>query len=565
VTHLFVCSMKRTLGPTSKFVWALAGLLILISETSAQGISKTTTWTANPSSVVQGKTSEVILSAPSPVCGAGAGQLNDASLGSGTVQPNIHVQAGFNVTAGKPQHTGSCELTISVVVANDAKTGPLRLTINDAAPAAAAPDLGYATMTVISSLAGPIPSDLAPQVDIDWSVLGYQQVYDNFGRRVASNYYAVQLTIGNNTGFPLQLSGAGFQIHPGAAPTPTTNKTIVQGTLIYGQDFSARNIIYRSIVWATMLASAASPYFHRANARANYAAGVALFSGAFVNGFIQQFPDNTVKQLARLGSSEIMSDQDVIPNNSQVPFIAFLSKESVCPPGAKNAALCGAANHWKRNVSYDPDKVVAALGEVTIVGKLLPNFSARIKVTATSAGTPPSTGTPNTSVLEGTATTVALESTGLTGAAVSSAPAGVSVTPTGTPTDSSFSVSILTTAKSAAPLQIVLKRKDGSLVTFPVTVQQPVPVVTLPAPLTSLPRGVATQVTIGWKAGGPDLSNAALVMLPADGIVAMGARTATSITATITTARGGTLPVQLNVSVGGIPIADLPPLTVAAQ
>lgn len=63
---------------------------------------------------------------------------------------------------------------------------------------------------------------------------------------------------------------------------------------------------------------------------------------------------------------------------------------------------------------YDPDKVAAALGVVTIVGKLLPTFSARIKVTATSTGIPPSTGTPSTSVVEGAATTVALESTGLT-------------------------------------------------------------------------------------------------------------------------------------------------------
>jgi hypothetical protein len=216
-------------GTIKRFIWTLAASLFLISETPAQGIGKTTIWTASTSSVVQGKNSEVILTAPTLVCGGGPGQLVDASLDNGVVQPSIHVQAGFNVTAGKPQHTGSCEITVGLVVASDAKTGPFRLTINNGAPGAlaAAQDLGFSTLTVISSQASPIPNDLAPQVDIESSVLDYQQVYDNFGRRVANNYYAVQLTIGNNTGFPLQLSGAGFQIHANAAPTPTSNRMIV--------------------------------------------------------------------------------------------------------------------------------------------------------------------------------------------------------------------------------------------------------------------------------------------------------------------------------------------------
>ena len=103
-------------------------------------------------------------------------------------------------------------------------------------------------------------------------------------------------------------------------------------------------------MWAPLIATGVSPYFHSANAKADYAVGVALFSGGIVNGFIQQFPDNTVKQLARLGSSGVMSDQDVIPNNSQVPFIASVSRDSICPPGATEASLCGSTNWWGTHV-----------------------------------------------------------------------------------------------------------------------------------------------------------------------------------------------------------------------
>jgi hypothetical protein len=72
-------------------------------------IGKTTAWTANPTAVIQGKTSDVILTAPASSCGTGAGQLNDASLDDKTTKPNVYVQAGFNVTAAAANHTGSCE------------------------------------------------------------------------------------------------------------------------------------------------------------------------------------------------------------------------------------------------------------------------------------------------------------------------------------------------------------------------------------------------------------------------------------------------------------------------
>lgn len=430
--------------------------------------------------------------------------------------------------------------------------------------------IGFATITIASSSAGPIPEGLSPQVDIDWHVLGFQQTYDNFGRRIADNYYAVEITIGNNTGLPLQLSGAGFDLNKqDAPPTPTTNQMIVQGSLLYGQDYSARNVIYRTLVWAALIGAGANPYFHSANAKANYSAGLALFSGPLVNGFLQQFPDNTVKQLARLNNSDVMGDQSVIPNNSQVPFIAFVTRDSVCHR-IKNPDICGSRKDLGMvHIPYSTDAVKDALGNITIVGKSMPVFQARIKVTVGPKGNPPTTGTVSGSALEGVPTQVNLLSSGLSGAAVTASSLGVTVTSPGPFTDSSFSASVLTVSR--APISLTLTRRDGTLVTFTVPVQQPVPVIQYLAGTTTIPVGKATPVTISWQSTGPDLSTATTPpMAAADGTNVVVASAAANITVNIHPLKAGSLSVPLTVPItvpgGGIVnLTDLPPLAVVSK
>jgi hypothetical protein len=531
----------------------------------ADPIGQSVIWTANPSTVAQGKNAEVILSAPATTCGTAPGQLNDANLQNNTIHPSIHAQAGFDVTAATPSHSGTCELTVAVTVSTTAKTGPLRLTITDTAAPAGQQGLGYATITVLSSQAGPIPDGLSPQVDVDLDVLGYQSVYDNYGRRIADNYFAVKVTIGNNTGFPLQLAEVGFRISsdPNDTPTPTAEPSIVQGTLVYGQDYSARNVIYRSLVWAALLGTGISPYFHAANSKANYAAGVALFSGPLLNGFVQQFPDNTVKQLARLNASTVMTDQNVIANNSQAPFIAFLSRDDLCTPGSSNVSICGSKTWYGKHTPYDAMAVKRALRAVTVQGNLEPQFAARIKVTVPQAGAPPNTGTISAAPVEGASSTISLQSAGLTGAVVQSSPQGV--TPTGTPTDSSFPVSVPPLTNNGAPYSIVLQRKDGSLVTFTLNPQPPVLVIKSPANASALPANAATAITIGWQSGGPDLTHATITMAAADATVAGITTTPATLTATVTPKRSGPMQIQLTVSANNTQLNDILPLTITAK
>jgi hypothetical protein len=359
----------------------------------AQNVGQATVWTPNPANISQGvKEGDVILSAPPEVCNTSTGQPNGAFLGTmaapATVPPTVKSQ-GFGVTVGTVTPGAlPCELMVPITTSANATVGPMRLTLSaaNAATGGTSQAVGFATITVTSSQAGPIPDGLAPQVDADYYVLSYQKASDNYGTRVAQQYFVVIPTIGNNTGFSLQLSSIGFT----GAKTGNTNPAIVQGTLLYGEDYSARNIIYRALVSASLLAAGASPFFHSANPKANFAAVAALIGGPLLGSFSQEFPDNTVKQLARLGASDVMTDQNIIPNNSEASFVAFVERDSVCPPGNSGSdddkAVCGT---WTKH--YDPATVKSKLGDITIVGDLRPAFLERIKVTVSTSGAAPAT------------------------------------------------------------------------------------------------------------------------------------------------------------------------------
>jgi hypothetical protein len=59
---------------------------------------------------------------------------------------------------------------------------------------------------------GPIPPGLKPQVDIMWGVVPQRIVKDNFGTRVGKLFYCIEVVIGNNTGYDLQIASVGFNL-----------------------------------------------------------------------------------------------------------------------------------------------------------------------------------------------------------------------------------------------------------------------------------------------------------------------------------------------------------------
>ena len=152
----------------------------------------------------------------------------------------------------------------------------------------------------MGSSAGPIPPGLLPQVDVMWEVMSQSNCSDVFGRRIAQSEYCVQLVIGNNSGYPIQIAGIGFSssvnsLFNGMPDIATSNSSYVstRAILLEQNVTSTRNIIYNSLQAAGVLMAAFTPYFgtglHPAtkghpngtvnNARPNWTTAASIVSG----------------------------------------------------------------------------------------------------------------------------------------------------------------------------------------------------------------------------------------------------------------------------------------------
>ena len=71
--------------------------------------------------------------------------------------------------------------------------------------------IGTGKISVLAVALGAIPPGIAPKVDVMWGIFPAKLCSDSFGRSVANNYYCIEVVIGNNTGYELQLASIGFQ------------------------------------------------------------------------------------------------------------------------------------------------------------------------------------------------------------------------------------------------------------------------------------------------------------------------------------------------------------------
>jgi hypothetical protein len=68
----------------------------------------------------------------------------------------------------------------------------------------------------------PIPPGLKkPEVDVMWRLVPQPIVKDNFGTRVGKLFYCLEVIIGNNSGYDLQIAAVGFQVGPLGDATKT--------------------------------------------------------------------------------------------------------------------------------------------------------------------------------------------------------------------------------------------------------------------------------------------------------------------------------------------------------
>lgn len=267
---------------------------------------------------------------------------------------------------------------------------------------------------------GPTPGDMTA-VDAMWNVLPYKVTKANYGRRAADAFYAIEVIIGNNSGFDLQIVGVGFDTAFGARTTnrdgrpleflkdesgkpvqdeygnrfieavdnngnyilngdgqrtyrtlrkyqlATSDHRLVRGTIEKDQMYGSRALTMNIIGGFGTFLSGFIPFYRNANPKANFSTFSSIVNGQFKEGFGLAAPDLTVNQLNRLENTVLHEGLTVL-NNTQERTIVFFPRHIV---GVT-------VEERKKQIDQgDMRPVLEKLGELIIVGKPFISFANR--------------------------------------------------------------------------------------------------------------------------------------------------------------------------------------------
>jgi len=187
---------------------------------------------------------------------------------------------------------------------------------------------------ILESTAGAIPNGLVPQVDVMYQVLTQGVCVDVFGKRVAHNFYCIEVKIGNNTGHPLQIAGIGFSRHIDQLPgnplvtQANTSYASTRAVLLREEVLSPRNVFYHSVQATGIIMASLNPFFHAPNASRNFAVAASIVSGPLLAAIGIVGPDRVVGQLNNL-DDESFRDSQIIPNNTHIRTMVFIEKRAL--------------------------------------------------------------------------------------------------------------------------------------------------------------------------------------------------------------------------------------------
>lgn len=257
-------------------------------------------------------------------------------------------------------------------------------------------DHGNAVLAFLDSAAGPIPG--YPQVDVIWGVLSKHLCADNFGGHVAKDLYCIEVKIGNNTGYPLQLAGLGFKPKSGITighsttlaldPTPNVSYQSVRASAQAFAFLSSHNLLVNTPTAIGVLMTSFNPFFRNTFNIARWAAGTAVVGTALPGAVNIISPDMTIKQLNNL-DDQSFRDGKLIPNNTQIRTMVFLERSAF--EGLANQTYKAACDSLYTDAkdqkkcekhSDDPTAVKLALGNLIIVGDEI-SFIQRLVVDPT--------------------------------------------------------------------------------------------------------------------------------------------------------------------------------------
>ncbi|HEY0079340.1 MAG TPA: IPT/TIG domain-containing protein [Pyrinomonadaceae bacterium] len=238
-------------------------------------------------------------------------------------------EAGL-IIVNRTLSTDKTQLILEVEVDEDAELGPTHLTLTKAGQ-----PFGTVLLELIPYKPRPIQQQATPagitqgkEVDYLLTPLPYKVTKDNFGSRAADNFYAVEIALGNNSGFDMQIVNVGFDLSSGIQIAASDHR-LVRGTVEKEQLYGKRALAMNLLGGSGMMLSGFLPFFKAIGPRANFSTFSSIVNGQFKDAFGLAAPDLTIRQLNRL-ENQTMHDEIILPNNQQMRTIVFV------PRGALN-------------------------------------------------------------------------------------------------------------------------------------------------------------------------------------------------------------------------------------
>jgi|GEM_PF-4145387 len=217
--------------------------------------------------------------------------------------------------------------------------------------------------------------------------MSHKSAKDIFGGRVADQYYAVVIGIGNNTGFDLQINKIGFRtltaiqvpnVDDTGSPVldeegkPTmrndllaitaVDRPLVRSSIERNQSIGKRALALGLLGGVGTLTTGFLPFFNALGPRAKFSSFTSVLNGQLKDGFTFAVPDLTIRQLNRLDSSLVMDQDFVLPNNSERNTVVFVPRASLGLKGTDREDLV---------------KVREKLGTLVLVGRRIERFANR--------------------------------------------------------------------------------------------------------------------------------------------------------------------------------------------
>lgn len=411
---------KRRLAPVLK------GLVVLSAFAAESKAKENATYSILPGQVVRGKDYNVVVR-PRGDCQEPNGPLKGVL---------VDLDGVSGIAATDLGGAATCFLRFKLSVAADAQMGDLNVPlVKDPDAGQRCPDgkstskctVDVLTLNVAAIEKGATPPGLADQTDILWKVLPQKATSDSFGRAFTKRYFAIEVVIGNNAGYDLQIASIGFKPPSDKldAPLPSDAYNVGRSTLVREQEVGRRALIVNSVKTIGTLMAAGSAFFFYTGAKARWDGATAMFAGPFEKGLELVWADKTIRHLQSL-DNRALRDSVIIPNNTSQRILVFMSREIVeCRSGEKKE---GCADNPQANerlnyrLQFNPETVMRRMGELVIVGRTI-TYLNRVRVVSTPVPgvIPPPVAQPSSElgIVQGVQhKAIALIGTGMRGAAV---------------------------------------------------------------------------------------------------------------------------------------------------